>query len=101
MEFFNAGFIMLIISFDPTGTSQRLAGEAEPRTYRGFESDWYAKFGKQLCITLFMSTFATNVGELKTFGEAALKRLVDRAFLPNIKKDLEDEDDDAANTKQV
>jgi hypothetical protein len=47
-----------------------------------------------------MSTFASNVAELKKIGEAAMKRLIDRGFLPNIKKDLEDEDDDTANTKQ-
>lgn len=62
------GFIMLVLSFDPTGTSQTLAGQKEPRIYRGFESDWYSNFGKKLCMTLFMSTFATNVSELKKIG---------------------------------
>ena len=101
MEFFNMGIIMLLLAFDPSGTSQKMAGQAEPIIYEGFETSWYSVLGKKLCLTLFMSTFATNVGEVKKIGEASAKRLVDRKGLPNIKKDLEDEDDDEVNTKQI
>lgn len=101
MEFFNMGIIMLLLAFDPSGTSQKMAGQGEPIIYEGFETSWYSVLGKKLCLTLFMSTFATNVGEVKKIGEASAKRLVDRKGLPNIKKDLEDEDDDEVNTKQI
>jgi hypothetical protein len=99
MEFFNMGLIMLLLSFDPSGTSQTMAGQEEPMIYRGFETAWYEVLGKKLCLTLFMSTFATNVGEIKKIGQAGILRLKDRGGLPNIKKDLEDEDDDEVNTK--
>lgn len=46
-----------------------------------------------------MSAFATNLGELKTFVMTLRARLIDRNFRPNLKKDLEDEDDDAVNSK--
>lgn len=48
-----------------------------------------------------MSTFATNAGEMKKLVKASVDRLRDRMGQPSIKKDLEDEDDDEVNTKQV
>jgi len=48
---------------------------------------------------MFMSTFATNISEIKRYLQAQFVRLQDRGFSPNIKKDLEDEDDDTPNTK--
>lgn len=64
MEYFNMGIVMLITSFDPSGTTQSLAGQDEPKIYKGFESSWYASAGKKLCFSLFMSAFATNLGEI-------------------------------------
>jgi hypothetical protein len=101
MEFFNMGCIMLFSSFDPTGMSQTLSGDKNATVYDGFNHSWYTVFGYKLCSTLFMSTFATNVGEIRNIEGALLKRLKDRGFLPNIKKDMEDEDDDEANTKLI
>lgn len=95
------GIIMLVLSFDPTGTSQIMAGQQTPIIYNGFENSWYYELGKKLCLTLFMSTFATNAGELKKIGEATFFRVKDRSGLPNLKKDLEDEDDDEVNTKII
>lgn len=95
------GLIMLVLSFDPSGTSQRMAGQPIPVVYEGFENSWYMVHGKKLCLTLFMSTFATNAGEIKKLAQASVERLKDRMGKPNIKKDLEDEDDDEVNTQQI
>lgn len=101
MEFFNMGCIMLFSSFDPTGISQRIAGDDNPTVYTGFSNTWYQVFGKKLCSTLFMSTFATNVPEIKNFVTILVKRFKDRGLKPNLKKDVEDLDDDETNTKLI
>ena len=50
-------------------------------------------------MTLFASAIATNISEIKTIAKSSFDRFKDRGFKPNLKKDLEDEDDDAPNTK--
>ena len=48
-----------------------------------------------------MSTFATNLPEIRNYGKALIARFKDRGLLPNLKKDVEDEDDDETNTKLI
>ena len=92
------GLVVLITSFDPSGVSQQLAGQKEAQIYAGFESSWYSSAGRKLCFSLFMSAFATNLGEVQTLAKALRDRLQDRSFRPNLKSDVEDEDDDRVNS---
>lgn len=98
MEFFNMGLILLITSFDPTRYTSLVKG-TKYTTYDGFESAWYSQQGIKLCMALFLSSFATNFNECQKMFFAEIARLIDRGFRPNLKKDLEDEDDDEPNTK--
>ena len=50
-------------------------------------------------MTLFASAIASNLEEIKTIAKSSFDRFKDRGFKPNLKKDLEDEDDDEPNTK--
>jgi hypothetical protein len=93
------GCILILISFDPTGISQKIAGQDEPIDYNGFSYIWYENIGKKICIALFASSITTNISEVQKFINVTFKRFRDRGFKPNIKKDLEDEDDDTVNTK--
>jgi len=45
-----------------------------------------------------MMTATTNIKELRNMQSALFKRIKDRGYLPNLKKDVEDEDDDETNT---
>lgn len=45
MEFFNMGLIMLIISFDPSNTINKLKGLEDQKIYNGFEQAWYEEVG--------------------------------------------------------
>ena len=69
-EFFNMGCILLLRSFDPSGTMQRISGQKIPIIYDGFSYEWYSEIGLGLCIVMFMSTFATNIAELKQYLQA-------------------------------
>ena len=91
------GVILLLQSFDPTGLTQKIVGSGS--SYTGFDNGWYMKMGRSLCFTIMMSTFITNVKEIKSVGQVFLNRWFDRGFKFDIKKDLEDEDDDEPNTK--
>lgn len=68
--------------------------------YEGFEPSWYKSEGQALCTTIFLSAIASNIPELKGYIQTEIKRLFDRGLRPNLKKDLEDEDDDEPNSKQ-
>jgi hypothetical protein len=93
------GVILLIQSFDPSGTSQKISGQDVPIIYDGFSYDWYQDVGKSLCVVIFASAISTNIQEIRKLITSSLKRFKDRGFKPNLKKDLEDEDDDTPNTK--
>jgi hypothetical protein len=93
------GCILLFTSFDPTGTSQTISGQDPPIIYDGFSYDWYQDIGKGLCIAIFASAIASNISEIKKYVQSQFNRFKDRSFKPNLKKDLEDEDDDEPNTK--
>lgn len=59
--------IILMESFDPTGTAYFLMGK-DPKTavvYDGFNSDWYLTIGKKLCFSIFVTCWIQNVDELK------------------------------------
>ena len=100
MEFFNMGLIILIISFDPSNTINVLKGTPNQPIYNGFEPKQYQTKGQSLCSTIFLSAILTNVPEYQAYLKIELKRLIDRGFKPNLKKDLEDEIDDEPNSKQ-
>ena len=93
------GIILLLLSFDPTGVSQSIAGKKNYYVYQGFENRWYLDQGKGLCLTLLMSAVSTNFPELNKLQKSLVARLKDRSYAPNIKKDLEDFYDDEVNTK--
>ena len=67
--------------------------------YKGFNSAWYLSIGKKLCFTIFMSSLLSNMNEVKQLIEISLQRFIDRGYKIEIKKDLEDEDDDEPNSK--
>jgi hypothetical protein len=50
-------------------------------------------------MAIFASAIASNISEIKKLITSTFDRLKDRSGLPNLKKDLEDEDDDEPNTK--
>jgi len=79
-----------------------LLGESEivaNEIYPGFTPDWYADIGQYICFSLFVSAFAVNLKEIAVFIYKEALRCRDRGFKLRLKKDLEDEDDDAPNTK--
>jgi hypothetical protein len=89
----------LLTSFDPSGFSQKVSGQKTPKIYRGFSFNWYQDVGKGLCLALFASALVSNITEIRKLVTSTLRRLKDRGFKPNLKKDLEDEDDDEPNSK--
>ena len=99
MEFFNMGIIIVLTSFDPTNIMNLIRGTEDKKMYMGFEARWYGNVGQDLCTTIFLSALATNIPEVTGYLKVELKRLFDRGFKPNLKKDLEDEDDDEPNSK--
>lgn len=93
------GIIILLMSFDPTGIVSRIMG-GNSKLFNGFDSLWYTERGQTICMTIFLSALTTNIPEVKQFVQAQAKRLADRRFRPNLKKDPEDEDDDEVNTSK-
>jgi len=70
LEYFNMCFIILLQSFDPTGTCLFLMGE-DPATatiYEGFTASWYLNVGRTLCFSIFMSSVLSNLGEAKALA---------------------------------
>ena len=59
------GCIFLFTSFDPSGWSQRMAGQDTPIIYDGFSNSWYNDVGKELCLTIFVSAIASNLSEIQ------------------------------------
>ena len=101
LEYFNMCIIILLESFDPTGIANYILGQ-DPKTatvYEGFNSAWYLSIGKKLCFSIFMTAIISNINELKELVQVSTARFNDRGFKLNIKKDLEDEDDDEPNSK--
>lgn len=99
MELFNMGFIILIISFDPTNTFNKLSGNPDEAILNGFEPKWYTQMGQSICSTIFLSAISSNIPVFQSYLRVEFKRLVDRGFKKNLKKDLEDEIDDEPNSK--
>ena len=76
-----------------------MSGQEVAIIYDGFSYEWYEDVGKGLCIAIFASAIASNITEIQVLVTSGFARLKDRRFKPNLKKDLEDEDDDEPNTK--
>lgn len=95
------GVIILISSFDFTGYTAFISNNPKWVIYEGFEASWYKEMGAPLCVAIFLSAFATNFNECQKMGFKEMQRIVDRGFKPNLKKDVEDEDDDEPNTKMA
>ena len=95
------GLIVLISSFDRWGITDRLMGGivAKKEYYTDFDSDWYMKIGKSICVFIFLSSFLSNIADFRNFIIIIIRRLRDRSFKSNLKNDPEDEDDDMPNTK--
>ena len=55
--------------------------------------------GRSICVFQFTNTFVANINKLKNFGKLEVKRLADRSFKSNKKKDPDDPDDDDPNTR--
>mmetsp|Transcript_4428 Transcript_4428/g.6507 ORF Transcript_4428/g.6507 Transcript_4428/m.6507 type:complete len:201 (+) Transcript_4428:5370-5972(+) len=99
MEFTNMGLMQLITSITILAVLNNiLLGDAGD-TYDDFNPDWYMDTGNAICVFLFTSSFITNIQDLRMFLQAMLRRLWDRGFKMNLKKDPEDEEDDEPNTK--
>lgn len=101
LEFFNMGVSELIKGFDPSPFSDFITGSTERTTYKGFESQWYRVIGMSICLTMIQSALFTNITEAARISKIFVKRLKDRSFKLNIKKNQEDSDDDEVNTKQL
>jgi hypothetical protein len=71
-EYFNMGCILLVTSFDPSGTSQKISGQGVPVIYDGFSYDWYQDVGKSLCMAIFASAIASNISEIKKLVTSSL-----------------------------
>ena len=100
MEFTNMGLMQLITSITLLAVMNKiLLGDAGD-TYDDFNPDWYMDIGNSICVFLFTSSFISNFSDLRLFSTAMLKRLFDRGFKMNLKKDPEDEEDDDPNTKK-
>ena len=69
MEFFNTGLVLVIGSF--TGM-QKFFGSSDVNQdnliYQGFESKWYMNVSKILLNTLFISSYLSNMIDMKNFG---------------------------------
>jgi hypothetical protein len=68
----------------------------------GFVPAWYMDkdAGRAICVFIFMSPFISNTKHMKEFVKLSFLRLYDRGFaLKRLKKDPDDEGDDAPNTK--
>ena len=102
LEYFNMCIIILMQSFDPTGTAAWLMGKNPQNAvvYGGFTSQWYLSIGKKLCFQIFMTSVISNTKEVKQLYGVMSSRFTDRGYKLNIKKDLEDEDDDEPNSKK-
>lgn len=92
-------FIVLITSFDPSNFINKIRGTPDGKIYSGFEPSWFPDVGESICSTIFLSAIVTNIPEVQEYAKVEFKRLVDRRFMPNLKKDLEDEVDDEPNSK--
>jgi hypothetical protein len=102
MEYFNMGLVPMLNGFDYVGLNKALLGgheQIKQERYPGFTPDWYMKVGQFICYSLFISAFLNNIKELLLFLFREAKRLRDRGFKSNLKKDPEDDDDDTPNTK--
>lgn len=55
--------------------------------------------GNYICLIIYMSAFFSSVFDIFEFIIVQFKRWKDRGFKSNLKKDLDDEDDDEPNTK--
>ena len=103
MEFATMALIILLQSFDGLGIQDFLLGIKDPqdahRVYRGFESDWYGKWGKKIGYLIMIASFSSNVWDIGNFAVVFLKRCKDRNYKLNLKKDPEDHECDEPNSK--
>mgnify|MGYP006952852579 CR=1 FL=1 len=94
MEFTNTAILLLVISFTFVGNiygeqekalyhadnAKRLAG------YSSFTADWYGYVGKVICMTIFISCFAANSFDLRSFYYWLFRQFKDRGMSFNLKK---------------
>jgi len=57
--------------------------------------------GRKICVFQFTNAFVSNLNKLKNYGKVEMKRLFDRSFLSNKKKDPDDPDDDDPNSRKM
>ena len=104
LEFFNMSGVYFLLAFDANDLTKQVLQEDLPESsqqgYKDFESKWYIDNGTRLCITIFLGTITSNVVEITTFIKIQKARFQDRGWTTmSIKKNLEDEEDDAPNTQ--
>ena len=85
-------------SFEPFGIFKKIADDPDGKmtdySSKDFNSGWYTNVGVALCFTILTSSISTNIDIISKLGRILFSRLKDRGYKRNLKKDVEDEDDD-------
>ena len=66
--------------------------------YGGFDEGWYQEYGNYVCKSLYMSALISNIIDLIVFMFYYCKRLINRRFKSQLKKDIDDDWNDEVNT---
>ena len=77
--------IILLQSFDSFGIQNALLGisnedEQSTRVYKGFESDWYSRWGKKIGYLILVASFSSNFFDLCSFLWVFILRFKDRKY---------------------
>lgn len=108
LQFFNIGMIVLIINFDFTPKDQ----DGQNKLFLGFlpifngefedfNSAWYSKVGKTLCLTLLINIFTPHISKLSLPLLKIVQRFWDRGCSCTIWKKVERKGDKNVNTKKL
>jgi len=72
---------------------------AEKETYDGYTPDWYMATGNAICWFVFFSSLITSSIHFLGFLKVVFRRCKDRGYRFRMKKDPDDPDDDAPNSR--